>query len=100
MLVLMNVQSSCNHQYTENHVPISVSICSNVDGYSEPCCIIEPDINVLVKKMIECMTTIASRAAEIANAKFAYVFEALDGLVFDDNVNEDMAEYLEFDVKK
>lgn len=64
MLVPMNVQSSCNHQYTENHVPISVSICSNVDGYTEPHCIIEPDINALVKNMLECMTTIASRAAE------------------------------------
>lgn len=52
--------------------------------------------------MLECMTTIASRAAEIAKAKFAFVFEVLDGLVFYDNVNEDMTEYVEYenDVKK
>lgn len=42
MLVPMKIKNTDNLEYTEHHVPISVSICTNVNEYTEPHCIVEP----------------------------------------------------------
>lgn len=81
MLVPINSQSSVNLQYTEQHVPISVSVCSNVDDHTEPRCIIESNVDSLVEKMLDYMLTIARKAAELTKEKFSDVFAALDDCV-------------------
>lgn len=86
MLVPINSQSSVNLQYTEQHVPISVSVCSNVDDHTEPRCIIESNVDSLVEKMLDYMLTIARKAAELTKEKFSDVFAALDDCVWRGNL--------------
>lgn len=76
-LVPMKIKNTDNLEYTEHHVPISVSICSNVNEYTAPHCIIEPNADDLVKKMVTYMLTIAKNATELTRTKFSNVFEAL-----------------------
>lgn len=77
ILVPMKIKNNDNLEYTEHHVPISVSICSNVNEYTAPHCIIEPNADDLVKKMVTYMLTIAKNATELTRTKFSNVFEAL-----------------------
>ena len=78
--ILQKVQndSSPKLQWTHQHLPISVSLCSNVDQYTQPHCIIEPEIETLVQTMVDYMTRIADRSHQLARDKFASVFEELD----------------------
>lgn len=77
ILVPIKIKNTDNLEYTEHHVPISVSICSNVNEYTAPHCIIEPNADDLVKKMVTYMLTIAKNATELTRTKFSNVFEAL-----------------------
>lgn len=52
--------------WTAKHVPISVSICRNVDGFNEPMCFVEPDQDQLVQSMVSRMRHIADRVYELA----------------------------------
>ena len=80
--------------WTPEHVPISVSICSNVDGFQTPYCIVDPNTNELVAQMVQYMTTISDKSYELTKTKFAEAFEMLDRVIrsevpftqdFDDN---------------
>ena len=48
-------------QWTHKHIPISVSICSNVEGYIDPVCIVNANQNQLVENMVTEMNAIALR---------------------------------------
>lgn len=89
MLVPINSQSSVNLQYTEQHVPISVSVCSNVDDHTEPRCIVLSN----VEKMLDYMLPIARKAAELTKEKFSDVFDS----VFDERICNDVFESLGYD---
>ena len=52
MLVPIRESNSEKLTWTQKHVPISVSICSNVDGFTDPHCIVEPDVEKLVREMV------------------------------------------------
>ena len=56
-------------QWTQRHVPVSVSICSNVQGYTEPTCIVEEFQDRLVETMVGQMKKLASRVFELAEDK-------------------------------
>lgn len=58
-------QNSASLQYTEQHVPVSVSVCSNVEDHTEPLCIVESNIDSLVEKMVEYMSTIAQKSNRV-----------------------------------
>ena len=64
--------------YTQEHCPISVSVCSNVPGYEKPHCIVNPNAEQLVKSMMDYLTEIQLKSREIVQAKFQYVIEQLD----------------------
>lgn len=85
-------QNSASLQYTEQHVPVSVSVCSNVEDHTEPLCIVESNIDSLVEKMVEYMSTIAQKATELTKEKFSDVFSALEDSVFDERICEDALE--------
>lgn len=91
MLVPLNTQDTSNLQYTESHVPISVSICSNVPGHTDPLCIVDPDVDALVRKILEHMTIIADKAAELTKEKFADIFEILEESVICDGILDGMS---------
>ena len=56
--------------WTSQHHPISVSICFNVEDFDTPHCIADPDIDSLVKKMVEYMRKVAIRGEELSKKKF------------------------------
>ena len=70
MLSSMQDQTSEKLTWTAEHLPISVSICSNVEGFKSPHCIVDPDTNSLVASMVQYMTNIANKSYDLAKAKF------------------------------
>ena len=71
-------QSTDMLQWTHRHVPISVSLCSNVEGYSQPTCIVDADQDRLVESMVTSMNEIATYVHELAEEKWGWVLEAID----------------------
>ena len=64
--------------WTQRHVPISVSICSSVVGYSDPVCIVEPNQDKLVIEMVETLTNIALQVYEMSEEKWGWVLRAIN----------------------
>ena len=71
-------QSSDILKWTHQHLPICVSICSNVEDYTEPRCIIDSEVDSLIGHMVDYMTQIGHKSYQLAPHKFAAVFEALE----------------------
>ena len=51
MLLKLEAPGDLRLQYTAKHVPISVSLCSNVLGHTDPICIIDTDLTKLLQSM-------------------------------------------------
>lgn len=81
MHVPVNEPNSEKLTWTHDHVPISVSVCSNVEGYRQPHCIIQPDIEFFVTDMVKYMTEIASKIYMLAKEKFVEAFDRLDAVI-------------------
>ncbi|KAJ8298574.1 hypothetical protein KUTeg_022634 [Tegillarca granosa] len=64
-------------KWTQRHIPVSVSICSNVPGYNEPCCIINSDTDQLVSSMIEYMQQITNKVGDLAKEKWGWILDKL-----------------------
>jgi hypothetical protein len=73
MLVPIKESNSAKLTWTQRHEPISVSVYSNIDGFTEPHCIVESNVETLVRKMVEYL-----RSYELAQQKFADAFAQLD----------------------
>ena len=65
-------------EWTQKHVPISVSLCSNVEGYMDAICIVEENQDTLVEKMVNTLKEIANRVFETAETKWGWVLKAID----------------------
>ena len=63
---------------TAEHIPISVSICSNVPDFEEAHCIVEQDRETLVKAMLAYMTRIQSTAQALVQEKLSFVMQELE----------------------
>ncbi|KAJ8319270.1 hypothetical protein KUTeg_004361 [Tegillarca granosa] len=63
--------------WTQKHVPISVSICSNVEGYTQPQCIVDPDQEQLTDEFIKALQSIAEEVKHLARAKWGWVLRKL-----------------------
>ncbi|KAJ8311825.1 hypothetical protein KUTeg_010638 [Tegillarca granosa] len=64
-------------KWTRKHIPISVSVCSNVPGYTEPFCIVDENCDQLVSSMVSYMHEISSKVLELAGARWDWIFEKL-----------------------
>jgi hypothetical protein len=78
MFVPIKESNSAKLTWTQRHEPISVSVCSTVEGFMEPHCIVESDVETLLRKMVEYMTRIAVRSYELAQQKWSDAFVQLD----------------------
>jgi hypothetical protein len=78
MLKKTPIKSSDKQQWTHQHVPISVSICSNIDEFRDPICYVNPDMDVLLQSMIQTMTEMSLQANSFARRKWGYVFDELE----------------------
>ena len=67
-------------RYITEHIPICVSISSNVPGFESPHCIIESDPDDLVKRMCDYMHEIQTVTATLASDRWKHVFEQLETL--------------------
>ena len=70
--------SSDKLKWTHQHILISVSSCSNVIDYTELRCIIDSEVDSLIRQIVDYMTQIGHKFYQLALDKFAFVFEALD----------------------
>ena len=83
LLVPVKGEESEKLTWTALHHPISVSICSKVEGFATPQCIVDPHIDSLVQKMVEYMEKIAYRGEELAKKKFDYALKELEYMIKD-----------------
>ena len=77
MLVKLQDDATDKLEWTQKHVPISVSVCSNVPGYTEPACFEQSDMNSLLERMVEALTQIQSAVSVLAQRKWGNVLELL-----------------------
>lgn len=78
MLIPIRESNSDKLTWTQRHKPISVSISSNVEGFTDPHCTIQPDVETLVRKIVEYMTRFALRSYKLAQQIFVDAFDQLD----------------------
>ena len=61
------------------HIPLSVSVCSNVPDYDQPKCIVsDGDSKQLVKEMLEQLVKISQKSYALLRKEFNFLFEAID----------------------
>ena len=68
--ILDKLQDDTKLEWTQWHVPISVSVCSNVPGYIEPACFVQSDMDSLPKRMVETLTQIQGAVSALAQQKW------------------------------
>ncbi|CAG2202432.1 MIZ1 [Mytilus edulis] len=78
MLVSMQESNSAKLTWTQRHEPISISVCSNVEGFTERRFFADPDGQSLVQHMVDYMSEISNKALELTRQKFANPFHQLD----------------------
>ena len=67
--------------YIAQHVSMSVSIASNVEGYTEPQCFVsEGNAQNLVDSMIHYLESISDASYILLREQFQHVFEQLDDI--------------------
>ena len=61
------------------HIPLSVSVCSNVPGYDQPKCFIsEGDSKQLVKQMVDYLVEISQESYRQMKIEFSFLFDAIN----------------------
>ena len=70
-------QNSDKLTWTTEHVPISVSICSNVPEFKDAKCIINPDTDQLIEEMVEYFTHISAQSSKLAMEKWSCTIDEL-----------------------
>ena len=73
-------------QWTHKHIPISVSICSNVEDHTNPLCLVDADQDQLVKSMVNHIKQIAQRVYELAVKKWGWVLATIEQRIQKDDV--------------
>jgi hypothetical protein len=73
-------QTSEHLQKTTLHHPVSVSICSNIENYTDPKFILDPCLDSLLSQMISYMNEISDKSYTLARERWADVFAELERL--------------------
>ncbi len=60
-------------QFTHRHIPVSVSICSNLPGLQQAQCFVDRDLDSLLVKMLESLNEIQRRSTELAEDQWGWV---------------------------
>ena len=64
--------------WQSSHVPLSVSVCSNVPGHQEPKCFVsEGEPNQMLEEFVKYLTKISTKSLFLLRQQYAAVFEAL-----------------------
>ena len=101
MLQKLDAPGDRRLQYTAKHVPISVSLCSNVPGHTDPICIVDTDLDKLLQSMFNEMDEIQETVSELSERKWGWIRKELGKKIQrwcqegGDNLNDD--EFMEDD---
>ena len=74
-------EAGASTRYTAEHVPLSVSIASNVPGFTEPVCFIisEEDPQELIDRAVDHLNEISDRSFVLLKEQFKQIMEQLVG---------------------
>ena len=65
--------------WNSKHIPLSVSVCSNVPDYDQPKCFVSDGDSIqLVKEMLEHLVKISEKSYDLLRKEFNFLFEAID----------------------
>ncbi|KAL5020686.1 hypothetical protein ScPMuIL_002230, partial [Solemya velum] len=64
--------------FTHRHIPISVSVCSNVPGFTEAHCVVDSNMDALIERMIRYMSRIREECQRLNLVKFSNVFNKIE----------------------
>ncbi|ELT89960.1 hypothetical protein CAPTEDRAFT_198376 [Capitella teleta] len=71
-----------NTEWRAKHIPVSVSLCSNVESFREPKCFLserhDTDATALIHSMIKYMLDIQEEASRLLHEKYSAVLDRLD----------------------
>jgi hypothetical protein len=71
--------NSAKLTWEAKHVPLSVSVCSNVPSYDQPRCFVsDGDCKDLVKRMIDYLVEISKESGTLVKEQFSAIFRAID----------------------
>ena len=77
-LLLKTNTVSTKTVWTNKHIPVSVSINSNVFGYDKPFCIVNVDEDQLISDMLSYMIEISDQVKIKAKEKWSYIFQQIN----------------------
>ena len=78
LLLKSNCKISDNLEWISKHVPISVSIASNVPGFEAPICFVETNIDHLISTMLTYLKKISKSVQDILTAEWEDIYEQID----------------------
>jgi hypothetical protein len=81
LLIPLDDTDATNLTWTHKHQPISVSINSNVPGFSEVKCIVDTDVDALMSQMVDYMHTISDATNDMARTKWSGALKHLESLL-------------------
>lgn len=81
MLIRLEGDATDKLEWTHRHDPISVSICSNVPGFGEPRCIVNADMDALLKEMVDVLYQIQGEAIAHAGERWGSYLEQMKDVV-------------------
>jgi len=87
-------------EWTQQHVPISVSIASNATGFEAPVCFVNEDQDDLVSEMLRYMASVRECIVQLARKKWEVALNRLDDSLrlLQNNEYEDAKIYCGLDV--
>ena len=72
-------QDSVKVHWEAQHVPLSVSVCSNIPDYNKPICFLsDGDSKDLLKNLIDYLVKISQHSYSLMRERFTPVFDAID----------------------
>ena len=78
LLQKITERTSAKLCFTQRHIPISVSINSNVPGYEEPHHVVDSNLDVLLEQMIEYLRLVSEKACRLTKQKLQPAFDMLE----------------------
>ena len=78
LLIKDEIKTTEKLTWTHKHVPISVSVCSNVNGFDKAKCFVDVDSDRLLKSLVDYIYLISDEVYKMALSKWSYVFDCLN----------------------
>ena len=76
-----NTPTTDQMHFLSKHVPVSVSVCTNVEGFYEPKCFVDISSDILISKMMSYFNEISSANLCRLKLQHDYAFHELEDLI-------------------